>query len=109
MVDNSNPDGTRDLAVTSHDKIDTVNGSVNSSDLINEVATPAFLTKSAIANSGSLASSGFDPGDRFGSKTTYSEFIQFILMCLQHLNYILFGLNCYTLHPNIFSNSAKFV
>ena len=34
------------------------------------ITTPAFLTKSAIANSGSLTSSGFDPGNRFDSKTT---------------------------------------
>ncbi len=37
-VDNSNPDGTRDLAVSTNNEIDTVNGKVNSSDLINEVA-----------------------------------------------------------------------
>ncbi len=38
-VDSSNPDPTRDLAVTSNNEIDTVNGKVNSSDLINEVAS----------------------------------------------------------------------
>ncbi len=37
-VDNSNPDYTRDLAVSGNNEIDSVNGSVNSSDLINEVA-----------------------------------------------------------------------
>ncbi len=47
-VDNSNPDGTRDLAVTSHDLIDTVNGSVNSSDLINEVANLRSLLEGLI-------------------------------------------------------------
>ena len=50
-VDSSNPDGTRDLAVTSHDKIDTVNGSVNSSnqvDLINEVANLRSLLEGLI-------------------------------------------------------------
>ncbi len=50
-VDNSNPDGTKDLAVTSHDHIDTVNGSVNSSDqvdLIDEVANLRSLLEGLI-------------------------------------------------------------
>ena len=47
-VDSSNSDHTRDLAVTSHDEIDSVNGSVNSSDLINEVATLRSLLEGLI-------------------------------------------------------------
>ena len=47
-VDSSNPDGTRDLAVTSNDKIDTVNGKVDSSDLINEVANLRSLLEGLI-------------------------------------------------------------
>ena len=47
-VDNSNPDGTRDLAVSSNNEIDTVNGKVNSSDLINEVANLRSLLEGLI-------------------------------------------------------------
>ena len=50
-VDSSNPDGTRDLAVTSHDRIDSVNGSVNNGDrvdLINEVANLRSLLEGLI-------------------------------------------------------------
>ncbi len=50
-VDSSNPDGTRDLAVSSNNEIDTVNGKVNSSDqvdLINEVANLRSLLEGLI-------------------------------------------------------------
>ncbi len=47
-VNSSNPDGTRDLAVSSNDKIDTVNGKVNNGDqvdLYDEVASLRFLSE----------------------------------------------------------------
>ena len=50
-VDNSNPDQTRDLAVSSNNEIDTVNGKVNSSDqvdLIDEVASLRSLLEGLI-------------------------------------------------------------
>ena len=50
-VDNSNPDGTRDLAVSGNNEIDTANGSVNNGDrvdLINEVANLRSLLEGLI-------------------------------------------------------------
>ena len=50
-VDKRNPDQTRDLAVTSNDEIDSVNGKVNSSDqvdLIDEVASLRSLLEGLI-------------------------------------------------------------
>ena len=50
-VDNSNPDHTRDLAVSSHDEIDSVNGSVNNGDQVdiyNEVASLRSLLEGLI-------------------------------------------------------------
>ncbi len=50
-VDNSNPDQTRDLAVSSNNEIDSVNGSVNNGDqvdLIDEVATLRSLLEGLI-------------------------------------------------------------
>ncbi len=50
-VDNSNPDQTRDLAVSSNNEIDSVNGSVNNGDqvdLIDEVANLRSLLEGLI-------------------------------------------------------------
>ena len=50
-VDNSNPDGTRDLAVSSNNEIDSVNGSVNNGDRVdiyNEVASLRSLLEGLI-------------------------------------------------------------
>ena len=60
-VDNSNPDGTRDLAVSSNNEIDTVNGKVNSSDLIDEVASLRSLLEGLIGAIAMNAQSGL-PG-----------------------------------------------
>ena len=63
-VDNSNPDGTRDLAVSGNNEIDSVNGKVNSSDqvdLIDEVASLRSLLEGLIGAIAMNAQSGL-PG-----------------------------------------------
>ena len=63
-VDNSNPDQTRDLAVSSNNEIDSVNGSVNNGDqvdLINEVANLRSLLEGLIGEIAMNAQEGL-PG-----------------------------------------------
>ncbi len=68
-VDSSNPDGTRDLAVSSNNEIDSVNGKVNSSDqvdLINEVANLRSLWEGLIGAIAMNAQEGL-PGRKIPS------------------------------------------
>ena len=63
-VNSSNPDGTRDLAVSSNDKIDTVNGKVNNGDqvdLYDEVASLRSLLEGLLGAIAMNAQSGL-PG-----------------------------------------------
>ena len=89
-VDSSNPDGTRDLAVSSNNEIDTVNGKVNSSDqvdLINEVANLRSLLEGLIGAIAMNAQEGL-PGRK---KPEDVLFIQDALYKAVERDYLLSG------------------
>ncbi len=89
-VDSSNPDQTRDLAVSSNNEIDSVNGKVNSSDqvdLIDEMASLRSLLEGLIGAIAMNAQSGL-PGRK---KPSDVLFIQDALYKAVERDYLLSG------------------